>query len=166
MKLKVVVAFLFLCLNSLVFAATSDDEYKVSMTVVRDGAILSKPTVGVRSGQQAEVLWEDENNPDQSFRMLLTVTPSAAQLPSKSIVDLKTSFFESVQREWVLRGEPQLGIALEEPASFTLTNDGLKRQAPKFEVSVTISKMEAGGPTAGIDEASPLGEKLASASAK
>lgn len=122
------------------FAQSATDLYQVNMTVSRDGTVLSKPNILVKSGKQAEVNFSDTKDPEAGFRILLTVQPSAAQRSSKSTVSFDTMFFEKVQGEWVLRGQPQLRIALGEPASFELTNENIKRVAPEFKVDVTVSK--------------------------
>ena len=132
----------FSCIAS---AENPTNSYQVAFSITRDGGVISKPSLMLKAGKQAEFTVDFEQ-PDHAIRVLATVNSSSAGVAGKEAAQLDLSFFEQYQGEWILRSEPSATVYLGKPSSFSISSEGLTRMAPTFGISFTINRGDGSAP--------------------
>ena len=116
--------------------------YQLHMTVSRNNVEISKPNAVVMSGVQANLISEDSDDPNNGYRMQITVQPSShVSGGKKEAVDIEVVFYEQVNGELVLRGEPSITVYAGDSAKLTLANKETKRVAPTFDIEISATRI-------------------------
>lgn len=123
------------------------ETYKVSLSVSREGALISRPEVIVEGGKKVDLTANLGGS--KAYKMIFTVDKSADKTFGDDVADVDSQFFETVNEELVLRGAPKMSVRLGSPATFTLASPGLQRNPPQFDLSVTVERIAGANPQSG-----------------
>lgn len=128
-------------------AESSNSDYRIDLTIARDGSLVARPVVEVKAGTQAEVRNEDPLKPDSGFRILVTMSPLDFASPSgKESVKLDVEFFGQHDGKWVTRGKHSVTAVLGRLLSFGFPPSKDETNGKKFELTIMPNRASADAP--------------------
>lgn len=151
-RLIVLTCITMLWLPSMGQAATSS-QFKLDFSVSRNNQLISEPSIAVEEGRLADLNVSEQDGSSPAVRLTAIVKSAHMKKDGKPMVQVDLQLFESVEGEWVLRGEPSIGTYLDEKTTLTLDAGKLKRAAADYEVAVTVSAFDASKMPTSMDKA-------------
>lgn len=123
--------------------AVAQSNYRVELTIARDGSLVASPVIEVEPGAQAEVRNEDPLKPDSGFKVLVTASPLEFSSTGKESIKLDIDFSAQHGGKWVTRGQHSVTAVLGRPLSFGFPPGKDEPNGSKFELTITPSSAAA-----------------------
>ncbi|MEZ5462638.1 hypothetical protein [Dokdonella sp.] len=117
-------------------AASAQANYRLELTIARDGSLAAAPVIEVKAGAQAEVRNEDPAKPDAGFRILITATPLEFSSTGKESIKLDVDFAARHDGKWVTRGQHSVTAVLGKPLSFGFPPAKEEPNGKKYELTI------------------------------
>ncbi len=116
------------------------DEYRVDVTISRDGSLIGKPAIVAKAGAEAELRDENPMKPNEGFRVLLTVTPLDKTADGNESVKLDLTFFGRFQGKWIERAKNSVTTVTGRSASFAFPSKAPEVNGKNYDLTVSINR--------------------------
>jgi hypothetical protein len=134
---------LMILLGPVTAAHAADPDYRIDVTVSRDGSLIGKPAIVAKPGAQAELREEDPLKPDQGFRILVTATPIGDSPNGKESVQLHVVFHGRFHNQWVARGDHTVTALVGRNVSLAFPPSEREPGASRYDLVLTTSQVTA-----------------------
>jgi hypothetical protein len=116
--------------------ANAQSDYRIELTIARDGSLIARPVIEAEAGAQAEVRNEDPANPESGFKVLITASPLDFSPNGKESIKLDLDFAARHDGKWVTRGQHSVTATLGRPLSFGFPPAKEEPNGKKYELTI------------------------------
>ena len=117
-------------------AENTKPNYRIDLTIARDGSLVARPEMVVEAGTQAEVRNEDPLKPDAGFKILVTASPLDSTGSGKEQIKLDVAFFGQQDGKWIERDKHSVTAMLGRMLSFGFPPSKAEPNGKKFELTI------------------------------
>lgn len=137
------IPFALLLLLSCGFAQAAPmaaDEYRIDVTISRDGSLIGKPAIVAKAGAEAEVRDENPLKPNEGFRILVAVTPLDKATDGAESVKLDLTFFGRFRGKWIERAKNSVTTVTGRSTSFAFPAKAPEVDGKNYDLVVSINR--------------------------
>lgn len=116
--------------------AYAQSDYRLELTIAREGSLVARPVIDVQAGAQAEVRNEDPAKPDSGFKILITASPLEFSPSGKESIKLVIDFSAQADGKWVTRGQHAVTAVLDKALSFGFPPAKNEPNGKKYELTI------------------------------
>ena len=127
---------LLIATTGLQAADSAKPNYRIEITIARDGSLVARPTIEVEAGAQAEVRNEDPLKPDAGFKVLITASPLDFTGSDKESIKLDLAFFGLLEGKWVARENHSVTASLGRRLSFGFPPSKTEPNGKTFDLTI------------------------------
>lgn len=121
-------------------APIAPGEYRIDMTISRDGSLIGKPAIVAKAGSEAEIRDENPLKPNEGFRILVTVTPIDKLPNGNESVKLDLTFFGRYQGKWIERDKHSIATVSGRSSSFAFPPKASEIKGKNYVLVVSINQ--------------------------
>lgn len=134
---------LVVAMSCLQAAESAKPDYRIDLTIARDGSLVARPAIVVESGAEAEVRNEDPLKLDAGFKILITATPLEFSDTGKESIKLDVAFFGQHDGKWVAREKHSVTAFLGRMLSIAFPPSQAEPNGKKFELTILPNRAAA-----------------------
>ena len=114
--------------------------WRLDMTVLKDGRVVTAPQIVVNEGQPGELMWQDSKASGPEMKLTATATSDLARDGKGLVADLAMRLYEFVDGKAVLRMAPSLVVKPGVEASVRLGPDPPADGKSGWEIRVVADR--------------------------
>jgi hypothetical protein len=120
-------------------AAQSSPEYRIDVTISRNGSLIGKPAIVAKAGAEAELTDQSPGKPDDGFRILVKVSPLSDAPNGKESVKLDLTFFGRFNGKWNERDHHSVTALVGKYVSFAFPSKPPESLGKDYELVISTS---------------------------